>query len=57
MYIYIYCITLVCNFSPLIMRIRKISLKGKKDKAKSVHKAHCLGMQIMTLKGTTRGTI
>ena len=53
---FFFCIILVCNFSPLLLRRRKISSKGKK-KAKSMHTAHCLGMQIMTLKGTTRGTI
>ena len=45
-------IILVYNLSPLSWGNY---LKGKKDKAKSVHEARCSRMQIMTLKGTTRG--
>ena len=45
-------IILVYNLSPLSWGNY---LKGKKDKAKSVHEARYSRMQIMTLKGTTRG--
>ena len=36
--------------------ILSLTVKGKKDRAKSVHEARYSKMQIMTLKGTTRGT-
>ena len=45
-------IILVYNLSPLSWGNY---LKGKKDKAKSVHEARYSRMQIMSLKGTTRG--
>ena len=44
------------QFLPFTFEKKKNFFKGKK-KAKSMHTAHCLGMQIMTLKGTTWGTI
>ena len=33
--IFFFCIILVCNFSPLLLRRRKISSKGKKKKLKA----------------------
>ena len=36
--------------------ILSLTVKGKEDRAKSVHEARYSRMQIMTLKGTTRGT-
>ena len=48
-----YCIVLVCNLSPWNWGNLKTSLNGRKVKARSLYKACNLGMQTMTLKGTT----
>ena len=49
----------VCVAIILVYNLSSLSwgnyLKGKKDKAKNVHEARYSRMQIMTLKGTTRG--
>ena len=46
-----YCMILVYKLSPFFGEIeKKIHWKGKTDEAKSVHEAHWLMMQIITLK-------
>ena len=52
-----YCIIFAFKLSPLNWKNHKQKIiKGKKSKAKSVHEACYARMQIMTTKGTTRGT-
>ena len=46
-----YCMILVYKLPPFFGEIeKKIYWKGKTDEAKSVHEAHWLVMQIITLK-------